>query len=98
MEGVREDEARNGPSERVEARVVLGECASHRFALRALGIGVRLFVYREEQVECVEQEVTTAARRVEHAEVTRIFLRAWREFLAGLAYQILAALGKRGVH
>ena len=53
----------------------------HQACRPSLLIVPGLFVDREEQLECVQKEMTGAAGRVEHLEVARIFFGAWRQRL-----------------
>src|SRR5581483_3999422 len=94
VEVVRQDETGGGLSKFVESWVVLGECSASCFAPWALGVGVRLLVDRQQEIEGVEEEVAAAARRVEYMEGAWILLCARRECLAGLANHILAPLAE----
>src|SRR5690348_1570947 len=71
VEVVREYEARNGLPKDIETRVVFGERPACDLAIRALRVGVRLFVDREQEVERVQKEVPAATRWVQHTDVAR---------------------------
>ncbi len=72
MEVVTEDEPGNGPVQVLPGRVVLPQIASGPRGCRPPAVLPGLFIDAMEEVECVKQEVTGSARRVQDLQIAGV--------------------------